>query len=67
MAFGVLLNPAFLMLCWAVPWIAVVGNRSANGYPVYSPIGFLFGPLAMGCWVAGWLGVLLSVVGFTFG
>ena len=64
LGFGFLWTPAFLMLCWTVPWIAVIGNRSAFGYPIYSPVAFLFGPISAACWVLGWVGFLGLMFGW---
>jgi len=53
-------TPALLMLFWAVPLIAVAGDCSAFGSPIYDRIGFLWrNPIAMGCWAIGLIGLLV--------
>ena len=47
-----------LMLLWACPVIAVVGDRSAFGAPIYAPVRFLLGPISMVCWLSGAVGLL---------
>lgn len=53
---GLLWTPA-LILFWAIPFIAVIGDRSAFGAPIYAPGRFLMGPIAMACWIFGAVGL----------
>lgn len=46
-----------LLLFWACPVIAVAGGRSAFGAPVYAPVRFLSGSIAMSCWLIGAFGL----------
>ena len=56
-ALGLLWVPG-LMLLWACPVIAVLGDRSAFGAPIHAPARFLLGPISMLCWLSGAVGLL---------
>lgn len=50
-----------LILFWTIPFIAVFGDRSAFGSPIYSRVAFLWGAISVGCWAIGGLGLYALV------
>lgn len=55
-------TPALLMLLWALPIVAVAGNRSLFGHPVYEPVPFLIGRVSNAFWLLGAVGLFFLIV-----